>query len=1026
MAICAQCGRENRDSARFCDGCGAQLAAAEASREVRKTVSAVFCDVVGSTPLGERLDAEVLRSVMRRYFAEMRSALEAYGGRVEKFIGDAVVGVFGVPTLHEDDALRAVRAAVEMRTRLADLSKRLRAESGVELAARMGVSTGEVVAGADGDVVLGDVGNVAARLQSSAGVGEILLAAPTYELVRDAVTAEAVALEVKGKVGPVPAFRMLAIDPRAEAVAREFDRPLVGRERELGLLRQAFERAVVERRAGLATVLGFPGIGKSRLALGLAESVAEEGSVLFGHCRSYGEGITYWPIAEIMRQAVGSNLRTGLVQLLNGQPDGARIAGLVAATLGEGEASGAGEETFWALRRVFESLAANHPLLVVFEDAHWAEPTLLDLIEYLSEWLRERPVLLLCLARPELLDVRPGWGGGKVNSISVLLGSLSQDEVDRMLNERLEHQELAPGVRERIVEAAQGVPLFVEQMLALLDDQGSISVEDVPPAVSALLAARLESIDSEARWLLERASVEGERFHAGALAALTAIESDELRDRLDNLAHRELIRPESASFPGEQAFRFEHALIRDTAYQRVSKADRAAAHERLADWLEEHGADEELIGSQLDQAARVGQEVTAPGEQTRALAGRASELLASAGRRAQARGDYAGAARLLRRAADLLSTNDPRRIELLPVLGFLLGENDVSGSLSLLTEAIDRARQIGDRHVEWQSTVIRARVQLYADPVARPAAEVLAEAERATTELEALGDDAGVAAALIVRADVHEMVGELSHCYDLHCQAVTLGDGAVRTRALGYAGWALCLGAATVDEAEAGCARLLGAAGDNRVGQALVRTSLGWAWAMRGRITEGRELTMSGRDTVVELGTADWLGVATLACGYVALLDSDPESAEREFARAQDTFAAHGDDWYLSVACADRALALCALDRYRDARDVSQSPQTPSDVEWVTKWNRAHGLADAAEGSLESALVRADTAVSVAEATEYHNLHAAALADRASIRDAIGQTCDALIDLQEALKLYERKGNVVEADRIAERLSRPT
>ena len=987
-------------------------------------MTAVFCDVVGSTPLGDRLDAEVLRSVMRRYFAEMRPALEAHGGQVEKFIGDAVVGVFGVPTLHEDDALRAVRAAVDMRDRLAELNTRLISESGVELAARMGVSTGEVVVGADGDLVLGDVGNTASRLQSSAQAGEILLAAPTYELVRDAVTAQEVGLQVKGKTGPVLAFRMVAMDPHAEAVAREFDRPLVGRERELGLLCQAFERVVAEQRAALATVLGFPGIGKSRLGLGLAESLGDEGRVLFGHCRSYGEGITYWPVAEIVRDAVGASIRAGLVQLLRGEPDGARIASLVAATLGEGEASGAGDETFWALRRVFESLAAKRPLVVVFEDVHWAEPTLLDLIEYLSEWLRRRPVLLVCLARPELLDLRPGWGGGKVNSLSILLGSLSEVEVEQMLAERLEDRELAPELLERIVEAAQGVPLFVEQMLAFLDDKGSISADDVPPAVSALLAARLESIDGQGRWLLERASVEGERFHAGALAALTGTEPDDLLRSLDELVHRELIRSDSTSFPGEHAFRFEHALIRDTAYQRVSKAERAAGHERLADWLEQHGADEELIGSQLDQAVRLSTEVTMPSERGQALARRASDLLATAGRRAQARGDYAGAESLLRRAAELLSRDDPRRIELLPVLGFLLGEDDVSGSLSLLTEAIDRARQIGNRQVEWQSTVIRARVQLYADPMARPAAEVLAETERATTELEALGDDLGVAAALMVRADVHEMVGELSRCFELHRRAVTLGEGGVRTRALGYAGWALCLGAATVDEAEAGCASLLETAGDNRVGQALVRTSMGWAWAMRGRVTEGRELTISGRDAVVELGRADWLGVATLACGYVALLDDDPETAEQEFARAQDTFAAHGDDWYLSVAGTDRALALCALDRYGEAREACEHPQTSSDAEWATKWNRAHALADAAEGSLEAALAHADTAVRIAEATEYRNLHAAALADRASICDATGQASNASTDLQNALRLYQQKGNVVEAARIAERLSR--
>ncbi|HEX8855570.1 MAG TPA: AAA family ATPase [Thermoleophilaceae bacterium] len=991
--------------------------------EVRKTVTAVFCDVVGSTSLGQRLDPEALRLVMRRYFEEMRGVLEAHGGLVAKFIGDAVVGVFGVPRLHEDDALRAVRAADEMRNRLAELNRSLRAQFDVELEAHLGVCTGEVVLGADDEVVLGDVMNTAARLEQIAAPDEILIADDTHRLVRHAVTTEPVAgMELKGMRSRVTAWRLLAIDPTAEPLTREFDRPLVGRERELRLLRRAFERAVAERRCVLATVLGFPGIGKSRLALELAASVAGEAQVLVGHCRSYGEGITYWPVAEMVREAAGVNTYSGLARLLQAEPDGERVAGLVAAALGEPMVSEGGEETLWAVRRLVEALAAAGPLVLVFEDIHWAEPTLLTVIEHLAERIRERAVLLLCLARPELLDDRPSWGRGKVDGASLLLKSLSDSAAQQMLQERLEGRPIAPGVRTRIMQSAQGVPLFLEQMLALLEEHDSIGVEDVPPAISGLLSARLESLEQVDRALLEEASVEGERFHAGALAALAADAPASVSARLDGLEAREMIRPDDADIAGERGFRFAHVLIRDAAYERVPKVERAVLHERLAAWLEDHGTGDELVGYHLERAFRLLAELAPPDERAEALARRASRLLAAAGRRGQGRVDYPAAVNLLSRAVNLLPVDDRERLELLPDLAFLLGEQDVSSSLPLLTEAIQRARATGNRRVEWRSAMIRSRVLLYNDPSSRPAAEVLAEAERATEQLEALGDKRGVASALVVRADVHEMAGELSRCYELYRRTAALSAGGVRARALGYAGWGLCLGTTPANEVEVGCLELLEAAGESHVDRALVLTSVGWAQAMQGRLGEGTQASTAGRDAVVEHGTADWLGVATLACGYVALLCDDLVAAEREFARAAETFAAQGDRWYLAVAAVDRALVLCALGRHTEALAVAASSRAPTDAEWATKWSRVQGLVDACEGWLDTALAHADASVSAAQATEYTNYHAAALADRAGIRDRLGHVREAVADLKDARVLYERKGNLVDADRIRRRL----
>lgn len=1025
MTICTQCGRENRASARFCDSCASPLGGEpKLVDEVRKTVTAVFCDVVGSTPLAERLDPEVLRRVMGRYFDAMRGAVEGHGGRVEKFIGDAVVGVFGVPRVREDDALRAVRAVDDMRTRLVELNASLMAEWGVELEARIGICTGEVVVGAGDVVMLGDVGNTAARLEQAASGGEVLISDDTYRLVRHAVTAEPAGVpELKGKRLRTAVWRLGAVDARAGMVVREFGRPLVGRTHELGLLREAFDRAVATSRGGLATVFGFPGIGKSRLALGLAESLAGEACVLVGHCRSYGEGITYWPVAEMVREAVGESIRSGLASLLDGEPDGHRVARVVTAALGEAETTGGGEETFWAVRRVFEALAAEQPLVLVFEDIHWAEPTLLDLIEYLASRTRERPILVVCLARLELLENRPGWSGGQPNAVSLLLESLSESDAQQMLQERLEGRVIAPEVRARIVHSAEGVPLFLEQMLAMMDEYRAISAEDVPPAISALLASRLESLDDVDRGLLEQASVEGERFHAGTLAALAGEDRDHVLLRLDGLVDRELIRPDEADLPSELGFRFAHALIRDAAYEHLPKTERAALHHQLAERLEDHGVGEELLGYHFEHAYQLDVELALPDERARALARRASELLATAGRRAHGRDDYGAAVSLLQRAADLLPPDDPRRVALLPELGMLLCEVDVPRASPVLTEAIERARSTDDPRVEWESIVINSRALLYRDPTARPLAEVLSEAERASRELEALGDKRGLASALILRGDVHWMLGQVARCRELGAAAAELGQGGVKARALSYAAGALSAGDLPVDQAEARCLELLQRSGENRTGRANVLAELGVVQAMQGRIDEGRTTVRAARDTLDDLAISEWKGIATLSCGYVELLAGDVRAAEQEFARAEDTFTALGDAWFLSTAVVDRGLALCALGHHAQAVRLCTQPEAPYDSEWVIKWNQVQCLAHAAAGSLELARSHADTAVDAAEATEYQTFHAAALAIRASVHDQLSRTSAALADLEAALALYRQKGNVVEARRISERLA---
>jgi len=431
MSTCPQCGRENPDGFKFCGSCGAPLVAAE-QREVRKTVTVVFCDVTGSTALGEQLDPESLRRVMGRYFDEMRMVVVAHEGTVEKFIGDAVMAVFGIPVLHEDDALRAVRAAEEMREKLGELNEELERDWGVRIQVRTGVNTGEVVAGdaSSGQrFATGDTVNVAKRFEEAAPAGEILLGDSTYRLVRDAVEVEPVApLELKGKVEPISAYRLVKVEAGAPGRARRLDSPMVGRERERAVLHQAYQRAVGERACHLFTVLGAAGVGKSRLVVDFLDELGERATVVSGRCLPYGEGITFWPLLEVIRNLYGEDFLSGLAGRLAGDENAELISERIEAAVGVGDGAGLPDETFWAVRKLFEAHAGERPLVVVFDDLHWAAPTFLDLVEHIADWSRDAPLLLVCLARPEFLDGRPNWGGGKFNATSVLLEPLNEDE----------------------------------------------------------------------------------------------------------------------------------------------------------------------------------------------------------------------------------------------------------------------------------------------------------------------------------------------------------------------------------------------------------------------------------------------------------------------------------------------------------------------------------------------------------------------------------------------------------------------
>jgi class 3 adenylate cyclase/tetratricopeptide (TPR) repeat protein len=737
--VCPSCGRENPADSRFCSACGAPLAA-EAPVGVRKTVTVVFCDLVGSTPLGEATDPEVLRELMGRYHAELRSILERHGGTVEKFVGDAAMAVFGLPQVHEDDALRAVRAAVEMRDAVGEL--------GLEV--RIGVNTGEVVAGTGETLVTGDAVNVAARLEQAAEAGEVLLlGAATERLVRDAIRAEAVApLTLKGKSEPVPAFRVLELLDDVPAFTRVLETPFVGRADEIGQLERALTAAVEERSPQLVTVVGPPGIGKSRLAREVLERARTR--VVVGRCLSYGEGITYWPLTEIASQI-------GDVRAALGDTGDAELAALrIGVALGTVETIASPEEIAWGFRKLFEALARTKPVIVVFDDIHWAEPALLDLIEYVTTFSQDVPLFVLCTARPELFELRPAWTAPKPNSTVLTLEPLAGADSEALVAGL---GDVSDEARERIVEAAEGNPLFVEQLVAMQAETTDGELE-VPPTLNALLSARIDRLGDEERAVVERGSVEGRLFHRGAVAELLPEpQRPAVGSHLLTLIRKELIRPDRAALPGDDGFRFGHILIRDAAYEALPKRQRAALHERYADWLAsklDDDAPDEIVGYHLEQAYHYGVEL---GGGDPGLGERAALRLASAARAARTREDLAAAINLLRRAVALVPDGHLRPGLLAELGTALMQTGDYSDINEVLEEAEALARASENAHVEWLARVELAFLRIRREP--EGAADLaVREGEAAIAAREPAADHEVLAKAWKLIADAHLLRSE--------------------------------------------------------------------------------------------------------------------------------------------------------------------------------------------------------------------------------------------------------------------------
>jgi class 3 adenylate cyclase/tetratricopeptide (TPR) repeat protein len=1056
MRACPNCGEKNPDRAKFCLACATPLTdEPTAAREVRKTVTVVFSDVIGSTALGERADPEILRRVMGRYFEEMRAALERHGGTVEKFIGDAVVAVFGIPQLHEDDALRAVKAAAEMQSGLAALNEQLERERGVSIAARTGVNTGAVVAGdpATGQsFATGDAVNVAARLEQAAQAGEILIGAETYHLVRDAVRVEAVEpLHLKGKSEAVAAFRLLEVLPETSGHVRRLAAPMVGRDRERRRLQDAFAQAVDDRSCQLFTILGSAGVGKSRLVEEFVHAIGDRATVLTGRSLPYGEGITFWPVLEVVTEAAElsdgdtpAETRAKILSLID-DDEGDAIAERVAEVLGRAEVT-AGAEGFWGVRRLLEALARRRPLVVVFDDIHWGEPTFLDLVEHVADWSRDAPILLLCMARPELLDARSGWGGGKLNATSVLLEPLGADECALLVENLLGQTELSPEAYLHITETAEGNPLFVEEVLSMLIDDGllerrnghwspvaDLTAVKVPPTIQALLSARLDRLAGEERAVVERAAIEGRVFHRGAVAELTHEgQRSRVGTHLMTLVRKELIRPDRASFAGEEAFRFRHLLIRDAAYDSLPKEDRAGLHERFADWLErklgEREAEyEEIIGYHLEQASRYRAELGPVDERGRQLARRAAERLTSAGRRAMSREDMHAAAKLLSRSAELLPADSKERLELLPDLGEALREcGDFSHADAVLDEAIERAMARGDRRLEVRGRLERAYVAALADAEGDAMSDALAMGEEASVAFSELGDDAGLARALDVVGQVQFWKGRFAASQDALERALEfarrVGDGRVEARILAYTGAVVFHGPTPAEDALRYFETQLKSAHarDSRIDQGYVLENVARCKALLGRFDEARDHVREMAGIFEELGraTVDSLIGLTESSMLIERQAGNASLAERTLREGYQRLEAMGEKGFLSTIAGDLAHVLYGQGRDDEAERFARASADAAqrdDVVSQVLWRTALAKVLARRGDLVEAERLARAAVAIAGDTDFIWLEANALMDLAEAMRLAERIEEAAAATREALRLFEQKGDVVSA-----------
>ena len=943
-------------------------------REGRKTVTVLFCDLVALSADGQLLDPETLGHVAERYFDAAAGTLEHHGGTVEKLVGDELMAVFGVPVVREDDALRAARAAAALRDHASAVEHEF--EPRVRLQLRIGVDTGEVVAGNRGGrrFVSGDAVTGAKRLEEAAAVGEILLGEATHALVThaaEATPADRVALPGNRAAA---AFRLDSVDVHASAVPRRHDVPFVGRTAELERLRDLYRRCAAGDGACLATIVGEPGIGKSRLVRELLATLEPEASVLVGRCPPYGEGVTFWPVREVLHQA-GRDVELG----------------------------GPTHEVFVAVRNVVAELAQTRPVVVAFDDVHWAEPTFLDLVEYLATRLGAARVLVLCLTRPQLAEARPLWLQPPANV--VVLEPLTAADAELML----EALGAPPAIRARIAETAEGNPLFVEQLAAIAGEANGGTA--MPGSIRGVLHERLDHLDRLERAVLERAAVAGRSFTLGSVVDLSPPdEAERVHEHLLSLVRKRLVRPDPIAL--DEGFRFQHALIRDAAYEGMPKALRAELHERTAALLEDQSADDAVVGYHLEQVFRLRRDLGRPDAE---LGRQAGGLLRAAGRQAFARGDLPATVSLFERARALLPGDEASR--LLPELGEALFE---AGRLGEAEEVLDEAigGAAADPLLEARARVEQQFVRLHADAGATD--DAVRVATDAIRVFELHHDDLGLCRAWRLHAWLEWVAARTSDADAAWRRAARHAQSARANRELfeilGWRASATVEGPVPVAEAIRTCTEIHEQVRSSRVTVAVTLQPLAALHAMQGEFDEARSLIREVNAILEDLGRMQ--SAVSHHEALVELLAGDPAAAEDRLRVGYERLEQMGEKALLATTAAILAEATFAQERFADAGRfcaISERLAPAEDLWTQVIWRSVVAKVLARQGNLDDAEARAREAVELAARTDLVLRHANALLALADVLQVKDRQADAADCAHEALELYTQKGNVVSA-----------
>ena len=1020
------------------------------TQEFRKTATFLFADIVDSSRLSLTLDAEALQNLLVRYFGEMSSIIQRHGGTVNSYAGDEIFATFGVPMLHEDDALRAARAAVEMRDTLAILNHELEAGWGVRLAQRIGLNTGEVITGSDRQehrFLSGEAVRVAKRLEEAAEPNEILIGEQTHRLLRETVVVKSSSPRTLKHGEKFPVVILASIIAHTTGVQRRFERPFVGRERERVVINAVLHKVISDRTCHLLTILGNAGVGKSRLIFEFAESVSGEVVIARGRCLPYGEGITHWPLGDIIREITrakgldSAELSVArIAESLAGDDKAELIAKCVSGLLGIGdEKPGRTEETFWAVRRLFEALARERPLVIVIDDLHLAQSTFLNLIEHLVDLSRASSIMIVCIARPEFLDTRPGWDSGKPNATTLLLEPLNESECREIILNLFDRAPLTRAVESRIISAAEGNPLFAEELVAMLIDEqllarkencwvarSDLSELPIPATINSLLAARLERLPVHERAILTTAAVEGVVFHRSAVAELSPAVDSVLDDGLLALVRHDLVRSDASNFSEEKVYRFRHGLIRDAAYRSLSKKARSDLHERFAAWLGMTATGgvrdfEEMVGYHLEQAYQYRVALGVRDSHAASLAVEAAVRLEAAARRALGRSHLSAAIALLQRVCVLLPADDSRRRMLLPELGGALIE---SGQLveaeRILQEAERLTTSANDEraasHVVVQQELLR--LLRVGDSGAEQPVEALA------LMIQVFGrwkDDLGLSRARRLEA-LHywnevraEAAAEAWESAATHARLA--GDQHLYNEILTWIASSLCCGPIRASEGIHRCELMREEVHDSPESEAAILRHLANLHAMTGNFDLARQLLVMSNAAYADLGLT--LNSATSQSeAIVELLAGNPAAAEASLRKGYRALEEMGERAFLPTTAAFLARSILEQGRDEEAEEftnVSARLAARGDLLSQILWRSVRGRVLSRRAQIHEAEALAREAVALAQSTDFINYRADALLDLSHVLKASRRVDEAVACASEGLQLYQLKENIVSA-----------